>query len=54
MGAIASAIAQEKLVLNFLKGMQNTLEASNQQLFTKLNFLREVVNNQNNAQSGYT
>jgi 16S rRNA G527 N7-methylase RsmG len=29
------------------------LEASNQSLLTKLQFLREVVNNQNNGQSGY-
>ena len=50
---MATAISQEKFILTFLKGMQNTLEASNQQLFTKLQFLREVVNNQNNSQSGY-
>jgi hypothetical protein len=50
---LAQGIAQEKLILTFLKGLQNSLEAQNGQLFTKLNFLREVVNNKNDAQSGY-
>ena len=39
--------------MNFLKALQNTLEASNQQLFAKLQFLREVVNNQNSGDATY-
>ena len=44
---LAQAINQEKLVVAFLKNLQNTLEASNGQLFSKLNFLKTIVNNEN-------
>ena len=40
-------------MITLLKGLQNSLEASNAILLKKLSFYREVVNNENTADSGF-